>query len=128
MLRNLKAGIALALAIAAVPVGLSTYGLIGKDASAAATYRPGAMKPHSTRAYTSGGELRVCNEGPVPVRLFISNSLTESSTESLLEPGRCNQNWGHMMTVVNDSNVPAGVWAYGSLGGRIGPGHNHPSK
>jgi hypothetical protein len=70
----------------------------------------------------------VCNEGPVAVRLFISNSLTDSSTDSLLEPGRCNQNWGHMMTVVNDSNVPAGVWAYGSLGGRIGPGHSHPSK
>jgi len=26
---------------------------------------------------------------------------------------------------VNESNVPANVWAYGSLGGRIGPGGHH---
>jgi hypothetical protein len=120
MLRKSNMAIVLALAIAGAPVGLSTHGFIGKDASAAATYRTGAMKPHSTRAYTSGGELRVCNEGPVAVRLLISNSLTDSSTDSLLQPGRCNQSWGHMMTVVNDSDVPAAVWAYGSLGGRIG--------
>jgi len=41
---------------------------------------------------------------------------------SMLEPGRCNQNWGHMMTVENFSDVPANVWALGSLGGRIGGG------
>jgi len=29
------------------------------------------------------------------------------------------------MTVVNDSNVPANVWAYGSLGGRIGAASGH---
>jgi hypothetical protein len=128
MLRKMKARMALALAVALAPVGFSTQALIEKTAMAGAIYRPGAMAPHSTRAYTSGGELRVCNDGPVAVRLYISNSLTDSSTDSLLEPGRCNQSWGHMMTVVNDSNVPAGVWAYGSLGGRIGPGHSHPSK
>jgi len=126
MLRKSNLAIALALAIAAAPVGLSFHGLAGKDASAGATYRPGDMKPHSTRAYTSGGELRVCNDGPVNVTLLISNSLTGASTNSLLEPGRCNQSWGHMRTVVNDSDVPAAVWAYGSLGGRIGPGHTHP--
>ena len=128
MLRKSNMAIVLALAIAAAPVGLSIHGPIGKDAGANATFRPGDMKPHSTRVYTAGGEMRVCNEGPVAVRLFISNSLSDAQTDSLLEPGRCNQNWGHMMTVVNDSNVPAGVWAYGSLGGRVGPGHNHPSK
>jgi hypothetical protein len=118
----MKARAALALAVALAPVGFSAEGLIENNAMANATYRPGMMAPHSTRAYTSGGELRVCNEGPVAVRLYISNSLSNSSTDSLLEPGRCNQSWGHMMTVVNESNVPANVWAYGSLGGRIGTG------
>lgn len=126
MLRSLKPALVLALAIASVPVGISTSGLVDNKASAVATYRPGAMRPHSTRSYTAAGELRVCNEGPVPVTLYISNSLSTQSTTSLLEPGRCNQNWGHMMSVRNDSDVPANVWAYGSLGGRIGPGHTHP--
>src|SRR5262245_21115707 len=128
MLRNLTTGIALAVALAIVPVGVSTHGLIERNAFAIATFRPGDMKPHSTRAYTSGGELRVCNEGPVPVRLLIGNSLTDAPTDSLLEPGRCNQSWGHIMTVQNYSGVPAGVWAYGSLGGRVGPGHTHPGR
>jgi hypothetical protein len=126
MLRSLKSRLVLALVIAVAPAGLSTSGLIDKTASAVATYRPGAMKPHSTRVYTSGGELRVCNEGPVPVSLYISNSLSTQPSMSLLQPGRCNQNWGHMMSVRNDSDVPAYVWAYGSLGGRTGPGHTHP--
>ena len=65
MLRSLKSGIVLAIALAVAPVGLSTYGLVEKNASAVATYRPGAMKPHSTRVYTAGGEMRVCNDGPV---------------------------------------------------------------
>jgi len=125
MLRTMKARMALTLAVALAPAGLSTQGLIEKNAMAGAIYRTGMMAPHSTRAYTSGGELRVCNEGPVTVRLYISNSLTNSSTDSLLEPGRCNQSWGHIMTVVNDSNVPADVWAYGSLGGRAGQGPGH---
>jgi hypothetical protein len=119
MLRTMKARMALALAVALAPAGLSTHGLIEKNAMAGAIYRPGLMAPHSKRAYTSGGELRVCNDGPVTVRLYINDS------DSLLEPGRCNQSWGHIMTVVNDSNVPANVWAYGSLGGRIGAASGH---
>jgi hypothetical protein len=109
MPRSLKSGFVLAAVLAAAPVGLSTHGLVEKNASAVAAYRPGAMKPHSTRTYSAGGELRVCNDGPVPVRLFITNSLSEAPTDSLLEPGRCNQNWGHMMYVVNDNDVPADV-------------------
>ena len=124
MLRSLKSGIVLAIALAVAPVGLSTYGLVEKNASAVATYRPGAMKPHSTRVYTAGGEMRVCNDGPVTVRLFTTNSLG-APTDSLLEPGRCNQNWGHMMYVVNEHGVPAGVWAYGGMGGRAGRGPGH---
>ena len=127
MLRSLKSGIVLAVALAVAPVGLSTYGLVEKNASAVATYRPGAMKPGSTRPYTAGGEMRVCNDGPVPVRLYITNSLG-ATTDSLLEPGRCNQNWGHMMYVVNESGVPAGLWAYGGLGGRPGRGPGHTGK
>jgi hypothetical protein len=119
MLRTMKARMALVLAVALAPVGFSAHGLIEKNAMANATYRPGMMAPHSTRAYTSGGELRVCNDGPVSVRLYINDS------DSLLEPGRCNQSWGHIMTVVNESNVPVTVWAYGSLGGRIGQGSGH---
>jgi hypothetical protein len=125
MLRSLKSGLVLAVSLAVAPIGFATSGFVDKTAFAAPTYRPGAMKPHSTRAYTAGGELRVCNEGPVPVRLYISNSLTSQSSVSLLEPGRCNQSWGHMMTVENYSDVPANVWAFGSLGGRIGPGGHH---
>ena len=119
MLRTMKARMALVLAIALAPAGLSVQGLIENNAMANATYRSGMMAPHSKRAYTSGGELRVCNNGPVAVRLYINDS------DSLLEPGRCNQSWGHIMTVVNDSNVPADVWAYGSLGGRIGAASGH---
>jgi hypothetical protein len=125
MLRTMKARMALVLAVALAPTAFSTQGLVEKNAMANATYRPGMMAPHSTRAYTSGGELRVCNDGPVAVRLYISNSLTSRSTDSVLAPGRCNQSWGHMMTVVNDSNVPANVWAYGSLGGRVGQASGH---
>src|SRR5215470_15808886 len=93
MLRSLKPALILALAIASLPVGISTSGLVDNTASAVATYRTGAMKPHSTRSYTAAGELRVCNEGPVPVRLYISNSLTDQPTDSMLEPGRCNHLW-----------------------------------
>ena len=128
MLRSLKSGIVLAVALAVAPVGLSTYGLVEKNASAVATYRPGAMRPGSTRPYTAGGEMRVCNDGPVPVRLYTTNSLTNVPTDSLLEPGRCNQNWGHMMYVVNESGVPAGVWAYSGLGRRLGRGPSHTGK
>jgi hypothetical protein len=116
MLRSLKSGLVLAVALSVVTVAFTD------TASASPTYRPGAMRPHSTRSYTAGGEMRVCNDGPVPVRLYISNSLTNQPTMSMLEPGRCNQNWGHMMTVENFSDVPANVWAFGSLGGRIGGG------
>ena len=56
MLRSVKSGIILAATLAVAPVGLSTYGLVEKNASAVATYRPGAMKPGSTRGYTAGGE------------------------------------------------------------------------
>ena len=128
MLRSLKSGIVLAVALSVVPVGLSTYGLVVKNVSAVATYRPGAMKTGSTRAYTAGGEMRVCNDGPVPVRLYTANSLTNVPTDSLLEAGRCNQNWGHMMYVVNESGVPAGVWAYSGLGRRLGRGPSHTGK
>jgi hypothetical protein len=110
---------ALILAVALAPAGFSVQGLIENDAMANATYRPGLMAPHSKREYTSGGELRVCNDGPVAVRLYINDS------DSLLVPGQCNQSWGHIMTVVNESNVPANVWAYGSLGGRIGTAGGH---
>jgi hypothetical protein len=120
MLRSLKSGIVLTIALAVAPVGLSTYGLAVKNAAAVATYRPGAMKPGSTRAYTAGGEMRVCNDGPVTVRLYTTNSLG-SPTDSLLEPGRCNQNWGHMMYVVTENGVPAGVWPMAvSAAARVG--------
>ena len=119
MLRTMKARMALVLAIALAPARFSVQGLIENNAMANATYRPGMMAPHSKRAYTSGGELRVCNDGPVAVRLYVNDS------DSLLVPGQCNQSWGHIMTVVNDSNVPANVWAYGSLGGRVGQGPGH---
>ena len=72
MLRTMKARMALALAIALAPAGFSVQGLIENNAMANATYRPGMMAPHSKRAYTSGGELRVCNDGPVAVRLYIN--------------------------------------------------------
>ena len=87
MLRTMKARMALALAVALVPAGFSIQGLIEKNAMANATYRPGVMAPHSTRAYTSGGELRVCNDGPVAVRLYISNSLTNRPTTRCWSPG-----------------------------------------
>ena len=125
MLRSLKSGLVLAVALSMVPVAFTATGLVGSTASASPTYRPGAMRPYSTRSYTAGGEMRVCNDGPVPVRLYISNSLTNQPSMSMLEPGRCNQNWGHMMTVENFSDVPANVWAFGSLGGRIGTGGHH---
>jgi hypothetical protein len=125
---SLKIGAAFVVALTIAPVGISSLGLGDNSAAAFGTFRPGILKPHGTRTYTTSSELRVCNEGPVPVRLYISNSLNDASTVSLLEPGRCNQNMGHIMKIENFSDVPANVWAYGALGGRVGGGSGPKKK
>jgi hypothetical protein len=125
---SLKIGAAFVVALTIVPLSVSRLGLGDNPAAAFGTFRPGPMKPHSTRTYTSSSELRVCNEGPVPVRLYISDTLNDSFTESLLEPWRCNQNMGRIMKVENFSDVSADVWAYGALGGRVGGGPGPKKK
>jgi hypothetical protein len=126
MLRSTKIGAALAVALAIAPIGLSTSGPTGKNALAAPAFRPSDLKPGKSRTFTSSGEFRVCNQGTASVRMFVDNNLTGSSTDSLLQPGRCIQQIGSMMRFTNESNVVIPLYAFGGLGGRVPAAASHP--
>src|SRR5262249_25050591 len=102
MLRKHHAVMALAVTMAVAPLGLSQYTVSQKNASASPTFRPNILNAGKTRSFTSSGEFRVCNEGATPVRMWVSNSLTNAPTDSLLEPGRCAMQIGSIMTFTND--------------------------
>jgi hypothetical protein len=123
MLRTFGAALAVALAIA--PFEFSVSQLTQKDAEAAATFKSALLMSSKTRSFSSGSEYRVCNEGDAPVRMMASNSLTGTSTESPLEPGRCAQAIGTMMSFRNDSNVWVLLSSFGGMGGRPGRGPGH---
>ena len=48
--------------------------------------------------------------------MWSSNSITNTSTDSLLEPGRCARCTGTMMTFTNESEVPVMLYTYGGMG------------
>jgi hypothetical protein len=128
MQRKIWSVVALAVTLAVASAGLSTPRIAGNDAGAMSpSFRPGAVKPGGTRTFVSSGEFQVCNEGPAPVRMWVDNSLTDAPTDSLLEPGRCVHNMGHIMTFKNENSDPVMLYAVGSLGGKTGPSHG-PAK
>ena len=120
MPRSWTAALAVALAIA--PIGLSTLQIVPNDAVALATMKLADVMPGKTKTFASGSEYRVCNEGSAPVRMWSSNSIANTSTDSLLEPGRCARCIGTMMSFTNESNVPVMLYTYGGMGGRPGRG------
>jgi len=94
----------------------------------AATLRSAMLMPGKERTFASAGEFRVCNEDSTPVRVWIANNMTNSSTASLLQSGRCVQSIGTMISFENDTKTPVMLYAYGSLddgrpGRAPGPGH-----
>jgi hypothetical protein len=120
VLRNWTAAIAVALAIA--PIELSSLQIVPNDALAIATMKSTNLMPGKTKDFLSGSEYRVCNEGSAPVRMWSANSITNTSTDSLLEPGRCARCIGTMMSFTNESEVPVMLYTYGGMGGRPGRG------
>jgi hypothetical protein len=123
MLRSFGAALAVTLAIA--PFEFSVLQLTQNDAEAAATFKSALLMPAKTRSFSSGSEYRVCIEGDAPVRMMASNPLTGITTESQLEPSRCAQAIGTMMTFRNDSKVPVLLSSFGGMGGRPGRGPGH---
>jgi hypothetical protein len=120
MLRTATAALAVALVIS--PIGFSAFPIAQNNATAGATLRTAMLMSGKMRTFSSGSEFRVCNEGAAPVRMFASNSLTGISTESLVEPGRCAQSVGTMMSFKNENRVPVMLYAFGGMGGRPGRG------
>jgi len=118
MLRNLTAGAVLGLVLAAAPIGFVNLHIGYGDAKAIPGFRPGNLAPGKSRTFSSSGEFRVCNDGSAPVRMWVDNSLTNAPTDSLLAPGQCIQNMGHIMTFTNESKVAVQLDALGGLGGR----------
>jgi hypothetical protein len=116
---------AIAVAMAAAPIGIDNLHVSRNDALAVATLRPQMVMPGKTRSFGSGGEFRVCNEGSQPLRMFASNSLTNVPTNSLLAPGQCARAIGTMMSFKNEGQEPVMTYSYGGLGGRPGRGPGH---
>ena len=123
MLRNFRVALAVSLYIA--PFAFSVSQFIQNDAEAAATFKSALLMPGKTRSFGSGSECHVRNEGDAPVRMMAANSLTGISTESQLEPDRCAQAIGTMISFRNDSNVSVLLSSFGGMGGRPGRGPGH---
>jgi hypothetical protein len=120
MLRIATAALAALLAVS--PIGFSAFPLAQNDAAAGATMKPTKLMPGKSKVFMSGSEFRICNEGTAEIHMMAGNSMTETPTESYLQPGRCIRTVGSMMTFKNDSNVPVMLYAYGGMGGRPGRG------
>ena len=80
------------------------------------------LMPGKMKTFASGSEYRVCNEGDAPVRMWGSNNMTNTPTDSLLNPGQCARCVGTMMSLENEGKTPVMLYTYGGLGGRPGRG------
>jgi hypothetical protein len=112
----------LATALAILPIASSTFHIATNEADAFATMKSTMLMPGKTKTFPSGGEYRVCNEGDAPVRMWASNSITNTPTDSLLNSGQCVRCVGTMMSFENDGKVPVILYSFGGLGGRPGRG------
>ena len=112
----------LATALAISPIASSTFHLTINEANALATMKLSMLMPGKMKTFASGSEYRVCNEGDAPVRMWASNSITNTPTDSLLNSGQCVRCVGTMMSFENDGKVPVILYSFGGLGGRPGRG------
>ena len=112
----------LATALAISPIASSTFHLTINEANALATMKLSMLMPGKMKTFASGSEYRVCNEGDAPVRMWASNSMTNTHTDSLLNSGQCVRCVRTMMSFENDGKVPVMLYTYGGLGGRPGRG------
>ena len=112
----------LATALAISPIASSTFHIGTNEANAFATMKSTLLMPGKTKTFPSGGEYRVCNEGDAPVRMWASNSITNTPTDSLLNSGQCVRCVGTMMSFENDGKVAGMLYSFGGLGGRPGRG------
>ena len=112
----------LATALAISPIASSTFHLTINEANALATMKLSMLMPGKMKTFASGSEYRVCNEGDAPVRMWASNNMTNTPTDSLLNSGQCARCVGTMMSFENDGKVPVMLYTYGGLGGRPGRG------
>ena len=112
----------LATALAISPIASSTFHLTINEANALATMKLSMLMPGKMKTFASGSEYRVCNEGDAPVRMWASNSITNTPTDSLLNSGQCVRCVGTMMSFENEGKTPVMLYTYGGLGGRPGRG------
>ena len=112
----------LATALAISPIASSTLRIDTNEANAFATMKSTLLMPGKTKTFPSAGEYRVCNEGDVSVRMWASNSITNTPTDLLLNSGQCVRCVGTMMSFENDGKVPVMLYSFGGLGGRPGRG------
>ena len=111
-----------ATALAISPIATSTFYIATNEANAFATMKSTLLMPGKTKTFPSAGEYRVCNEGDAPVRMWASNSITNTPTDSLLSSGQCVRCVGTMMSFENDGKVAGMLYSFGGLGGRPGRG------
>jgi len=123
MLRIATAALAAVLAVS--PIGFSALPLAQNDAAAGATLKLTKLMPGKSKLFMSGSEFRVCNEGEAEIHVMAGNSMTDTPTDSFLEPGKCTRIVGSMMTFKNDSKIPVMLYAFGGMGGRPGRGPGH---
>jgi hypothetical protein len=112
----------LATALAISPIASSTFHIGTNEANAFGTMKSTLLMPGKTKAFPSAGEYRVCNEGDASVRMWASNSMTNTPTDSLLNSAQCVRCVGTMMSFENDGKVPVMLYSFGGLGGRPGRG------
>jgi hypothetical protein len=112
----------LAASLAISPIASSSFRIAFNEANAFATMKSTLLMPGKTKTFPSAGEYRVCNEGDAPVRMWASNSITDTRTDSLLSSGQCVRCVGTMMSFENDGKVPVMLYSFGGLGGRPGRG------
>jgi hypothetical protein len=106
----------LATVLAISPIASSTIHIATNEANAFANMKPTMLVPRKAKTFPSAGEYRACNEGDAPVRMWASNSITNTLT------GQCVRCVGTMMSFENDGKVPVMLYSFGGLGGRPGRG------
>jgi hypothetical protein len=108
MRHNMRACVALTMAVAIAPFAIDGRGITPNDSFAVnASTTLGStnyftLQPGASKHFWNGVEVRVCNdEGPT------LTALVDPDGSRPLSEGECMLVIGHILTVVNDSNRPA---------------------
>jgi hypothetical protein len=111
MWHNMRARIALIVAVAVAPFAIDGRGLTTNDSFANSSIGIGStnyftLQPGASKDFTTSLEIRVCNDEGPPLTAYV-----DPQGRRLLAEGECMLVIGHIVTVTNDSNRPARIHA-----------------